>query len=56
MPIALTIAPIDQPMARRFPIDRANSIAATDGTIRYEKTSSTPAMATDDVTTKPNDV
>ena len=34
----------------------AKSIAATDGTIRYEKTSSTPAMATDDVTTKPNDV
>src|ERR1043165_7633708 len=56
IPIALTTAPIDQPMARRLPIDFANSIAATDGTIRYENTSSTPAIATDDVTTKPNDV
>ena len=32
------------------------SIAATEGTIRYEKTSRTPAIATEDVTTKPNDV
>ena len=38
IPIALTTAPIVQPMARRFPIDRAKSMAATDGTMRYEKT------------------
>src|ERR1051325_1951749 len=56
MPSALTSAPIVQPIARRLPIDCAKSIAATDGTMRYENTSSTPAIATDDVTTKPNDV
>src|SRR5438034_10022652 len=55
-PSALTNAPIDQPMARRLPIDLAKSIAPTDGTIRYENPSSTPAMATEDVTTKRNDV
>ena len=31
-------------------------IAATEGTIRYEKTSRTPAIATEEVTTNPNDV
>ena len=50
-----TIVPIDQPIARRFPIESAYSIAATDGTIRYENTSSTPAIDTDEVTTKPNE-
>jgi len=52
-PSNVTRAPMLQPMARRFPIEVAKSIAATDGTIRYENTSSTQAMATDDVTTNP---
>ena len=55
-PASVTSAPMLQPMARRLPIDVAKSIAATEGTIRYENTSSTPAIATDDVTTNPNDV
>src|ERR1043166_5902292 len=55
-PRSVTRAPMLQPMARRFPIDVAKSIAATEGTIRYEKTRRTPAIATDDVTTNPNDV
>src|SRR6266550_2298956 len=56
MPSAVTSAPIVQPIARRLPIERLNNIAATDGTMRYEKTRSTPAIATDEVTTNPNDV
>ena len=44
-----------QPMARRGPSRSANSMAATEGTMRKQKTSSTPAMATEEVTTKPNE-
>ena len=43
------------PIARRGPSLSAKNIAATEGTMRKQKTSSTPAMATEDVTTKPNE-
>jgi hypothetical protein len=36
-PSADTSVPIDQPIARRFPIESAYSIAATDGTIKYRQ-------------------
>ena len=55
-PSMVTAAPMVQPIARRLPIDLAKSIAVTDGTMRYEKTNRTPAIATEDVTTNPNDV
>ncbi len=54
-PPADTAAPIVQPMASRGPSRCAKSIAVTDGTMRKQKTSSTPAIATDEVTTKPNE-
>ena len=55
-PPAETSAPIVQPIARRVPSRSAKSMAVTDGTIRKQKTSSTPAIATEEVTTKPNDM
>ena len=54
-PPAETSAPIVQPIARRGPRRAAKSIAVTDGTMRKQKTSRTPATATDEVTTKPNE-
>ncbi len=54
--MADTAAPIVHPMARRGPSRSVNSIAVTDGTMRKQKTSRTPAIATEEVTTKPNDM
>ncbi len=51
----LTPAPKAQPTARRAPIREASRIPASAGTMRYEKTSSTPAMRTDEVTTTPKE-
>ena len=53
--MALTSVPTVQPMARRARIPSAKSTATTEGITRYEKTSSTPAIETELVTTKPND-
>ena len=54
-PAADTATPIVHPIASRTPRRSEKSIAATDGTIRNEKTRSTPAMATELVTTTPKD-
>src|SRR5439155_2176933 len=54
-PAAETRVPMVHPMARRGPSRSAKSIAATEGTMRKQKTSSTPAMATEEVTTKQNE-
>src|SRR4051794_25857416 len=54
-PPAETRAPMPQPIARRTPKRSEKSMAATEGTIRKQKTRSTPATATDEVTTKPNE-
>jgi len=51
----LTPAPKIQPTARRGPMREASRMPASAGTIRYEKTSSTPAMRTDEVTTTPKE-
>ena len=55
-PAAETSAPIVQPIASLGPRREAKSIAVTEGTIRKQKTRSTPAMATEEVTTKPKDM
>ena len=55
-PPAETAAPIAHPMASRTPSLSEKSIAVTEGTIRKQKTRSTPAMATEDVTTNPKDM
>ena len=55
MATTLTPAPKAQPTASRGPMREASRMPARVGTIRYEKTSSTPPMRTDEVTTTPND-
>ena len=55
-PIMLTTVPDAHPIANRVPpIERLNSMAITEGITRNENTSSTPAMATLEVMTKPKE-
>ena len=51
----LTTVPDIQPITKRPPIERANNMAMTEGMTRKEKTSSTPAIETLEVMTKPNE-
>ena len=51
----LTPVPKAQPTASRAPMRCASRMPARAGTIRYEKTSRTPAMRTDEVTTTPKE-
>src|SRR5262249_3535205 len=56
IPDALAMRPRLHPMTRRLSTPRARSAPTTAGTIRYEKTRSTPASLTELVTTRPKDV
>ena len=55
-PATLTKVPMYKPMIRRETVRVANSMAKTEGTIRYENTSGTPNIAIDDITTNPKDM
>ena len=53
--ITLTSVPNAQPISSRVRTLPPRMMPASAGTIRYEKTRSTPAMRTELVTTTPND-
>src|SRR5215467_789392 len=54
-PSTLTTVPKLQPTSSRVATEPPTSVAASAGTMRYENTSSTPAIRTELVTTTPND-
>ena len=55
MPTTLTNVPKAQPISSLLGIDAPSMTPASAGTMRYENTSSTPAIRTELVTTTPND-
>jgi len=55
IPAALAAAPAIQPITSATPIWEENKLPTSAGTMRKQKTSKTPAVATEEVTTTPND-
>src|SRR5262249_39636759 len=55
IPAALAAAPAIQPMTSATPMWEENKLPTSAGTMRKQKTSKTPAVATEEVTTTPND-
>jgi len=55
-PATLTKVPTHKQMIRRETVRVANSMAKTEGTIRYENIRRTPTIATDDIATNPKDM
>src|SRR6185369_10355103 len=55
IPMTLTSVPNAQPIKSFWVTVRPSMMPASAGTIRYEKTSSTPAILTELVTTTPNE-
>ena len=55
MPAALATAPAAQPISSATPTCEENRLPTSAGTMRKQNTSNTPAVATEEVTTTPND-
>src|SRR5262249_33450872 len=55
IPAALATAPAIQPITSAPPRGEENKLQTSAGTMRKQKTSKTPAVATEEVTTTPND-
>ena len=55
IPAALAAAPAIQPIASATPMCGENRLPMRAGTMRKQNTSNTPAVATEEVTTNPND-
>src|SRR5262252_7547399 len=55
IPAALAAAPAAQPITSATPMCEENKPPTSAGTMRKQKTSKTPAVATEEVTTTPND-
>src|SRR5262249_24262763 len=55
IPAALATAPAIQPITSATPLWEQNKLPTSAGTMRKQKTSKTPAVATEEVTTTPND-
>ena len=55
IPAALAATPAIQPITSATPMWEENQLPTSAGTMRKQKTSKTPAVATEEVTTTPND-
>ena len=55
IPAALAAAPAIQPITSATPMCEENRLPTSAGTKRNQNTSKTPAVATEEVTTTPND-